>query len=161
MNDDKALEDFPLCPEPVTITEALRLPNGLPDPEPLRRATGLLRVASAALAQRPAAALDANAHHLRKLVCACQELITEWLEACGSTESRKHWLVWDALDVLELIDMAIEADRPGSLEKTCYCAADLLERLVRDCETAPSIGEPAARPETPPDTREPASERRL
>jgi hypothetical protein len=144
----------------VTFNETVRLENSLPDPEPLRRAVGLLRMASAALTQEPGTAPDAS-HDLHKVVCACQELIAEWLEGCGSTESRKHWLVWDALDVLELIDMAGEADGPGSLEKTCHSAADLLERLVRDCETAPSTTEPAVLPQTPPDTGEPVSDAAL
>jgi hypothetical protein len=68
--------------------------NGLPDPEPLQRAASLLRVASAAITQRLAAdkAGEASGRDLHKLVCACQELTTEWLESCGSVESRKQWL---------------------------------------------------------------------
>jgi hypothetical protein len=158
MNDDKALEDLPLTPAPEPINEAVRTPNGLPDPEPLRRAAGLLHVASAALAPGPSAALPPpSGNDLHRVVCACQELTTEWLEACGLTESRRHWLAWDALDILELIDMRIAVDGLSSLQRACHSVADLLDRLVRDCETAP--GGPASRrdaPQAPADERDAA-----
>lgn len=150
MNEKKAREDFLPSPQAAVEGETLRLPNGLPDPEPLRRAASFLKVASAALAHVRRGShpdLEASARDLHRLVCACQELITEWINACGSIEPRKQWLAWDALDVLELIDMAADADRREALEKACNAAADLLERLARDCEVAPSTAEVPSAPE--------------
>lgn len=143
MNEAQAPEEFPPSPQPADEHGTLRSPQGLPDAEPLRRAASLLRVASAALAEVQHAAglnLAPNGHDLHKLVCACQELTTEWINACGPVEPRKQWLAWDALDVLELIDMAVEADSHGPLDKSCNTAADLLERLARDCEAASATG---------------------
>jgi hypothetical protein len=47
----------------------------------------------------------------------------------------------DALDVLELIDMLIESEHAALLEKPCNAAADLLERLVQECETPTGHGD--------------------
>jgi len=148
-DDDQPLDSFPSA-QLAPPTEMLRTPNGLPDPEPLRRAANLLRVASAALTQVQCAAQlnrEASGDDLHKLVYACQQLTTEWIEACGAVESRKQWLAWDALDVLEVIDMAIEADQLAPLERACNTAADLLERLANECEAPPLAASAAPVPE--------------
>lgn len=95
MNDEQALEDFHGPQHSPGGGEVQRMPDGLPDPEPLSRAARLLRTASAALSRAQSTThLDPDeSHDLHQVVCACQEPTAEWL-------------VWNALDVLELIDMA-------------------------------------------------------